>query len=249
MPPETIGPLIDYTTMQRILVLNSKGGSGKSTIATNLAGYYAHKGYITALLDYDPQGSSTRWLSERPKTSPDIHGIIAFKKRSDVTRSFQLRMPAQAEKVIIDAPAGVSGFHLNDYVQRVDSILIPVLPSPIDIHATAHYIEDLILVGKARSRGVHLAVIANRVKENTQVYKKLRSFLTSLNLPFIATLRDCQDYIRASESGLSIHELDTPTIQKTCEQWIPLLAWLESLPNVARKPQPVANIFPALGQN
>ena len=112
--------------MHRILVFNSKGGSGKSTISTNLAGYYAHKGFTTALLDYDPQGSSMKWLAQRPSDKPKIHGIPAFKNRSDLTRTWQLRIPTQADYVIIDAPAGISGFRLADYVQRVDTIVIPV---------------------------------------------------------------------------------------------------------------------------
>jgi chromosome partitioning protein len=232
--------------MHRILILNSKGGSGKTTLSTNLAGYYAHKGMITALLDYDPQGSSSRWLAERVKKKDDIHGITAFKTRSDLTRSWQMRAPAQAEMAIMDAPAGISGFKLTDYIQRVDTVLIPVLPSPIDIHATAHFIEELILVGKVRSRRVNVAVVANRVKEYTRVYKNLQKFLNSLKMPFIATLRDSQDYIMAAEQGLSIFELDRPSAKKSQEQWLPLLQWLESVPTSKVSQQPLNSMFPTL---
>jgi chromosome partitioning protein len=229
--------------MHRVLIFNSKGGCGKSTLATNLAGYYAHKGCNTALLDYDPQGSSMKWLCQRPKDKPSIHGISAFKNRQELTRTFQLRIPSQADYVIIDAPAGVSGFRLADYVQRVDTIVVPVLPSPIDIHATADFIRDLLLVGKARQCGTNIAVVANRVKEKTRVYKELRKFLMTLELPFVATLRDSQDYIRAAERGLSIHELVKPRATVSCDQWRPLLSWLESLPT-RRIDQPLNNIFP-----
>lgn len=229
--------------MHRILVFNSKGGSGKSTVATNLAGFYAHNGFTTALLDYDPQGSSMKWLTKRPEDKPKIHGIPAFKNRSDLTRTWQLRMPTQADFVIIDAPAGVSGFRLADYVQRVDTIVIPVLPSPIDIAATADFIKDLLLVGKARQFGTNISVVANRVKEKTRVYKELRRFLMSLQLPFVATLRDSQDYIRAAEMGLSIHELVKPRANISCEQWNPLLGWLHALPT-RQINQPINNIFP-----
>ena len=232
--------------MHRILVLNSKGGSGKTTIATNLAGYYALQGKVTALLDYDPQGSSTKWLAERAKTKEDIHGITAFKSRSDLTRSWQLRAPAQSEIAIMDAPAGVSGFQLTDYIQRVDTIVIPVLPSPIDIHATAHFVEELILVGKVRSRGVNVAVVANRVKEHTRVYMNLQKFLQSLKLPFVTSFRDSQDYIFASEMGLSIHELDRPSAIKSRVQWAPLIAWLDGLPQQKAIKKPINSIFPTL---
>ena len=221
--------VVDSNNMQRILVLNAKGGCGKSTIATNLAAYYASQGRVTALLDYDPQGSSMRWLSLRDLERPAIHGIAAFQKRRDVTRAFQMRLPMEAERVIIDAPAGITGLQLADYVRRVDTILIPVLPSPIDIHAAAHFIQDLLLVGKARAQGVRLAVVANRVRENTRIFKDLERFLSSLKLPLVATLRDSQNHIRAAEQGLGIHELEGNRLKPDHERWAPLTAWLETV--------------------
>jgi chromosome partitioning protein len=229
--------------MHRILICNSKGGSGKSTIATNLAGYFAHSGCSTALMDYDPQGSATKWISQRPKDKPQVYGVTAYKSRQDLTRAWQLGLPSKAEWVIIDAPAGVNGFRLADFVQRVDTVIIPVLPSPIDIHATTNFIKDLMLVGKARHFGTNIAVLANRVKENTHIFKQLRSFLTSLELPYVATLRESQDYIRAAEQGLSIHELIKPRATASCDQWRPLIAWLQSLPQ-RRISEPLNNIFP-----
>ena len=184
-----------------------------------------------------------RWLSQRPKDKPKIYGIAAFKNRMDLTRSWQLHIPSQADWVIIDAPAGVTGFRLADYVQRVDTIIIPVLPSPIDIHAAANFIKDLLLVGKSRQFGTNIAVVANRVKENTRVYKQLRRFLASLELPYVATFRESQNYIRAAEQGLSIHELIKPRATASCEQWNPLLAWLEVMPQ-RRFNEPLHNIFP-----
>jgi chromosome partitioning protein len=231
--------------MQRILVLNAKGGCGKSTIASNLAAYYASQGRVTALLDYDPQGSSMRWLSQRDLERPAIHGIAAFQKRRDVTRAFQMRLPTEAERVIIDAPAGVSGLQLADYVRRVDTILIPVLPSPIDIHAAAHFIQDLLLVGKARAHGVRLAVVANRVRENTRIFKDLERFLSSLKLPLVATLRDSQNHIRAAEQGLGIHELEGSRLKPDHERWAPLTEWLETVAQQA-VPRP-AGVVSALG--
>ena len=121
--------------MQRILLLNAKGGCGKTTIATNLAGYFADRGLVTALMDYDPQGSSTVWLNLRDAGRPDIVGIAAYERRRGVTRSFQLHLPNKVDRIVIDAPSGVSGLQLVDYIQMAETILVPVLPSPIDIHA------------------------------------------------------------------------------------------------------------------
>ncbi len=213
--------------MHRILVLNAKGGCGKTTIATNLAAYYASSGRNTTLLDYDPQGSSSKWLSLRSPERPAIHGVAAHQRRRDVTRAFQMRLPPEAERVIVDAPAGVSGLGLVEYVQRADTILLPVLPSPIDIHAAAHFIQDLLLVGKVRAAGKRLAIVANRTRENTLVFRDLERFLATLKLPLLATLRDSQNYIRAADQGLGVHELDTSRAAVDVERWAPLVTWLD----------------------
>ena len=216
--------------MQRILVLNAKGGCGKTTIATNLAGYFAHQGLVTALLDYDPQGSSMKWLSLRDTNKPHIQGIAAFQRRQGVTRAFQMHIPGNVQRIIVDAPAGTSGLQLVEYVQSVDTILVPVLPSPIDIHAAAHFIQDLLLVGKVRSRGTRLAIVANRTRKNTLVFKDLERFLNALGLPIAATLRDSQYYMRAAEQGLTIHELQGNRLSQEIECWTPLLTWLDEVP-------------------
>jgi chromosome partitioning protein len=233
--------------MHRILILNAKGGCGKTTLATNLASYYAGQGRVTALLDYDPQGSSMRWLSLRDAERPAIHGIAAFQRRRDVTRAFQMRLPVEAERVIMDVPAGVTGLGLVEYVQRVDTILLPVLASPIDIHAAAHFIQDLLLVGKIRTTGTRLAVVANRVRENTLIFRDLERFLATLKLPLIATLRDSQNYIRAAEQGLGIHELEGRRAVPDHERWAPLVEWLdqvaEALPDRADTNQ-LAGVVP-----
>jgi len=216
--------------MQRIIVINTKGGCGKTTIATNLASYYASNGFVTALMDYDPQGSSTRWLKLRPRDKEEIHGINAHKRQSmQATRAWQTRVPSGTERLIIDAPAGIAGEALYSFVQQVDTILIPVLPSPIDIHSATAFIKDLLLIGKVRNLGVRVGVIANRTRKNTLVYQSLERFLVSLNLPFITTLRDTQHYVHAFERGIGIQEMWDKRVDQDKLTWDPVINWLEDI--------------------
>ena len=216
--------------MQRILVLNSKGGCGKTTIATNLASFYASEGQSTVNVDHDPQSSSMKWLSLRPKEKNEIYGVPAYQRqRAGVTMSWHRRVLPGSDKVIIDAPAGVMGQALQDLVRQVDIILVPVLPSPIDIHAATRFIEDLLLVGKVRSFGVQVGVVANRAKTNTLVYQSLERFLTTLKLPFIATLRDTQNYVRASARGIGIFEMWDQRVQQDKVQWDPIFTWIDGI--------------------
>jgi len=215
--------------MRRILVLNSKGGCGKTTIATTLASRYACDGFNTVLIDYDPQGSSMRWLSQRSHNRPTIKGIDAHKNLTmNVTSTWALRVPPMTERIVIDAPAGVMGHQVLDYLRQIDTIIIPVLPSHIDIHAATRFIEDLLLIGKIRQTGINVAVVANRVKKNTTVYSALQRFLASLNLPFITALRDTQHYVRAAGQGISIHEMWDHRAKVDQKHWEPLFNWLEN---------------------
>jgi chromosome partitioning protein len=212
--------------VQRILVINSKGGCGKSTIATNLASLYAVTGSSTVLMDYDPQGSSLQWSTQRPANRPAVQVIDASKTKSGQTRVWQTAVPASTERLIMDAPAGISGLVLQDMVRRCDVIVIPVASSPIDIHATSDFIRDLLLVGKIRKYGIHPCVIANRVRRNTPMYEPLKRFLNNVGIPFVTTLADTDNYIRASEEGIGIHELDANESALEREQWIPLVKFL-----------------------
>lgn len=213
---------------RRILVVNSKGGCGKTTIATNLAGYIASINSTPVLFDYDPQGSSMQWLSMRPLEQAEIVGISAYKRTtSSVTRSWQMRLPPEAEYVIMDAPAGVYSGALLELVRDIDTLIIPVLPSAIDIHACSHFIEELLLYAKVRRHGVRVGVVANRVRKNTIIFQSLKRFLASLDIDFITTLRDSQNYVKAFEAGLSIHENLDRIHEKEHKQWEPLIKWLD----------------------
>lgn len=212
--------------MQKILLINAKGGCGKSTIACSLAAYYSSMGVAVVLTDYDPQASATSWLKRRPSDAPSVSGIAGYDTGDNVTRSWQMRLPPNTEKVIIDSPAGLSGIALAAMVDRADTVLIPVLPSPIDIHATAHFIEALLLTGKARLQNKRIGVVANRIRQNTRVYSDLERFLSTLRLPLVTRLRDTQNYVQAFQAGLGIHELPASRTTADRVHWTPLIKWL-----------------------
>ncbi len=212
--------------MQRIVVLNPKGGSGKTTIATNLAACYAANGHRPALMDLDPQGSSMRWLRKRPDDSPPIHGIAGFERYANVTRSWQLRIPVECTAVILDTPAALEAHSLPELTRGADAVLVPVMPSDIDIHATAKCIADLLLVAKIRRADQRIGIIANRVRANTLVFHSLTRFLSSLDIPLVATLRDTQNYLRSAEAGIGIHDMPHWQVQQDLDHWQRLTDWL-----------------------
>ncbi len=207
--------------MRHILVTNAKGGCGKSTLATNLAAYYATEGYATALADYDPQGSALSWLDERPETAAPITGLAAYDEG--------LRhLPRNADYLIIDAPARSHGKELTELVKHAETILVPVLPSPIDIKAATDFIAELLDRGKVATRQAKVGVVANRVRENTLIFEELDEYLDKLRIPYLAALREAQNYIRAYQRGLGIHELPPYLAWPDWEQWDPIIEWLKS---------------------
>ena len=237
--------------MRKIMLLNAKGGCGKSTLATNLASYYASQGKSVVIADFDRQGSSLEWLEARPQDRPPIRGIAAWRE--------PLRVPRSTDYVIMDVPAGAHGPDLTALVRRAQTVIIPVLPSPTDIRAAAHFIHEALLVGKIVRDETRLAVVANRVRENnsiqntmesvlnsmsisystlnTQIYHNLERFLSRLRIPFIATLRESQNYLVADARGLGIFDLNRSQVTRDTEQWEPLLKWLESKRSI---PEPVS---------
>ncbi len=214
--------------MLRIVVLNAKGGCGKTTVATNLASLYARRGFGTALFDCDPQASGMRWLRLRGEELPTIHGVAAYQPGPmNVTRTWMLRVPQETQRVIVDSPAGLKSRELAEHVRNVDVLLVPVVPSPIDIFATADFIRDLLLVGHVRMPQTRIGIVANRTKANTLALDSLRRFLDRLNIPVVAELRDTQHYLRAVEQGLGVHELEERRAAKDREPWQQMLDWIE----------------------
>jgi chromosome partitioning protein len=207
--------------MRHIMVLNSKGGCGKSTLATNLAVFFAREGREVCIADYDSQRSSLDWLALRPADLPAISGVPAFAEGiRGVARS--------TEVLIIDAPARVQGAELIELVRRAETIIVPVLPSSIDMKACSHFMADLLEVGKVSRKQARLAVIANRVREHTLIFEELELYLTQLKVPYLGSLREAQNYLRAYARGMGIMELPEYLAWPDWKQWEPITEWLES---------------------
>jgi len=207
--------------MRTILVLNAKGGCGKSTISTNLASYFASEmGKKVVLADYDPQESSLAWLEARDEKWPFIEGVAAYKG--------PLRVAKDTDYVIMDAPARVHGKELTQLMRKVETVIFPILPSPIDMRAATKYMQEVMKNGRVSRKEVKIGVMANRVRENTIVFSELYDFIKSMKLPYVATLRDTQNYIHAEERGIGIFEMAPSQVYRDLEDWAPLTKWLRS---------------------
>jgi chromosome partitioning protein len=228
--------------LNKIVILNPKGGCGKSTIATNLAACYAKRGANPAIMDCDPQGSTMAWLDRRPDDLPPIHGIAAFKKTMQATRSWQLRVPEGTENLIVDSPASINHDDLRELSGDSTSIIVPVLPSPMDIHAASRCIADLLLVAKVDRRDRKLAVVANRTRKNTKSFKRLMRFLDSLGIPIIAVLRDTQNFVHSAENGIGVHEMRPSRVRPDVEQLEKIVTWLDDWPARRRENVEVTGI-------
>lgn len=207
--------------MRHIMVLNAKGGSGKSTIATNLAAYYAQAGNKVILADYDPQESSLDWLRARPAGRPPIKGVAAHKET--------VRPGRNTDLVVMDVPASVHGGELSKLVKHAETIVVPVLPSPIDMRACKNFLEELRKTPQVAGKHAKIAVVANRARGNTNIFLELDEFLEKLKgVSYVTALRENTNYIRAAERGIGIFEMGSSLTAIDREEWKPLIQWLES---------------------
>jgi polysaccharide chain length determinant protein (PEP-CTERM system associated) len=170
---------------------------------------------------------SMTWLERRPESSPPVHGIAAFKRTMQATRSWQLRVPQETTNLIVDSPASLTHDDLREVTRDANSILVPVMPSSIDIHAASRCIADLLLVAKIDRRDRKLAVVANRTRKNTRSFEKLMRFLDSLGIPIIAVLRDSQNFVHAAEDGIGVCEMTPYKVKKDMEQLEKIIEWLD----------------------
>ena len=217
--------------LYKIVIMNPKGGCGKTTLATNTASSFAQRGPPPTLIDCDPQGYSVRWLEQRPASRPPIHGFTAY----DSADTIAARVGPDSRTLILDLPAAIPHERLHHYTYFANTILIPIMPSAVDVHSATRFIAELLLDQQLDRHEGKLAIVANRVKSNTKSYQMLRRFLTSLKIPLIATLRDSQNYVYAIAQGIGVCELPAYRALDDIQQSKTIHAWLrKSRPRTPR---------------
>jgi len=203
--------------MPVIVVANPKGGVGKSTLSTQIAGCLAAQGHPVMLGDVDRQQSSRIWLGLRPSTLPEIRAW-------ELAHDEVVRPPKGTTHVVLDTPAGMHGKRLDEVMKIADKVLVPLQPSIFDIHATHDFLREI--VAKKRHGKVDVAIVGMRMKENTISADQLKAFLGTLDVPVVAHLRDTQNYVQLAARGLTLWDVAPSRVQRDLEQWEPLLRWI-----------------------
>jgi chromosome partitioning protein len=204
--------------MPVIVVANPKGGVGKSTLSTNIAGYLASRGRSVMLGDTDRQQSSRTWLRLRPASARPIQ---AWETAHDDT----VRPPKGTTHVVLDTPAGLHGKRLDEVMRLADKVLIPLQPSIFDIHATHDFVRQLL--AHRRSDKVQLAIVGMRTREGTIATDQLRHFLEAVRVPLLGFLRDTQNYVHLAAHGLTLWDVAPGRFERDLQQWQPITAWLD----------------------
>jgi chromosome partitioning protein len=206
--------------MPVIVVANPKGGVGKSTLATNVAGCLAAAGHAVMLGDVDRQQSSRQWLAQRLRVQPPLPPIAGW----DVGTDDLVRPPKGTSHVVLDTPAGLHGKRLDAVMKIADRLLIPLQPSLFDIQATHAFVQDV----RAHKRGheVKMGLVGMRVREHTRANEQLHHYLGTLPLPVVAWLRDTQNYVQLAARGLTLWDVAPGRVERDLEQWAPLAAWV-----------------------
>ena len=203
--------------MPTILIANPKGGSGKTTLATNVAGFLAGKRQRVVLADEDPQQSSTHWLARRPPLFPKIH-----EKPADRRAHSEL----DPQWVVVDSPAGLDGAELRNELRRADVLIVPISPSVFDMAAAARFVREVAEHKAVREGELPVAIVAMRVDPRTRSAQELDDFLSAAPFPVVAHLRDTQTYVYCARDGVSVFDLPRSRGEQDWEQWRPLTRWL-----------------------
>lgn len=201
--------------MKTILIANPKGGSGKSTLSINIAGFLARRGDRVAMLDLDRQQSSALWLDMRDPGLPTIDALAD--KRSDV----------EYDWLVIDSPAGLHGKNLAHTLKLASKIIVPIAPSLFDLHASRDFLELLAAEKTVRKHHCHIGIIGMRMSPRTKAAQALEHFLTTFDLPILAYLRETQVYVNAAFEGKSLFDLPPHLAVRELEQWGFLQNWLD----------------------
>jgi chromosome partitioning protein len=209
--------------MLKVLVASSKGGAGKTTIATNLAAHYAVEGKNTVLVDADRQGSSQRWAEKRAEMPNAVLGL------SGLRRDWARHVPEDAERVVIDSAAGIRSGEVGEFLDHVDAVIVPILPSAIDLEAADPFLAELADLPRIKRGKVPVALVANRLKPWTNASQQAVEAIKRFPFPIVAELRDTQGYVLASELGKSIFDYNSEVVRSHQDDWSKLLRWLKKV--------------------
>jgi chromosome partitioning protein len=207
--------------MPVILVANPKGGVGKSTLSTNIAGYFARQGHSVMLGDTDRQQSSRGWLQLRHEALPSI-------RPWEILNGGIVRPPKGTTHMVLDTPAGLHGEKLKELLKIADRVVVPLQASMFDILATRDFLTELAEHKSGQEGKAEVGIVGMRVDARTRAAEQLQHYVDTLGLPVLGMLRDTQNYIQASAHGLTIWDLAASRVEKDVEQWQPLLTWLDS---------------------
>ena len=207
--------------MRTILVASSKGGAGKSTVSTNLAAYFAVEGKATALLDADKQKSATHWCEKR------AHLDTAVLPLDGTRRGWEKSLPEGIQRLVVDAPAGAMGEDLTAFLDRADAVIVPVLPSAIDLEATVPFLNTLVAHPRVKKGKLPVGIVANRLKPWSSASQQAVAQLKAWPYPVVGELRDTQAYVLMAALGKSLFDYHSEQIRSHQEDWAPLLRWLK----------------------